>query len=831
MRPTADSPGNDRPAARWLDATILLALIAVTAATNLYWLRENVVMVGHDATAYLVASLSYTEFFNRLSPAVIFQGLTYPEYRTPFLYLATQPFFWLFGADADSAQWTNVVTLPVVIVLTYALGRVMAGRRAGLVAATITALLPMMTAMARLYYTEMHLTAVVTASLLALLLADSFRRRGWALAWGALAGLGLLVKWTYPMYLALPLLWVLWRGGFFGAQWAALRRFRIDWRRLALAAVIGSGLALLWYWPNRELAAELPAGVWMLPAWALLWSLTAYAILRPASIVGTVWAALLLGASIASLWYVPRSDFVQQLLVIDQVRAPEGASPQSLSNYTRYFGFFYDEHLGPLAFWAIVPLALAPWLLSWWRRLTLNRPATLLWLSIVSAYVVLSLILQHNARNLVPVLPALAILAAIALLTYRRPFPLLIGVLWLAILAGQWALTTFQPLAPVLAQSQPLWVESDYVVPPASGSTDPGYWIEPAVLDAVMAESSGAAGEEADSLGILVETWEVHRGLFRYLAERDKLNLTIMALTEPDSRGWSDALANRWLLVKDGDNGHVAAPGQAVIDRIAAGDALFHALYAPAATYPLPDGDTITLYRRDGPRQPQAYPVITIETTPVADALNQWAGADATLVFGDRDTALWTGIHDIHGGDVRLPDLPGGDIDALRALTGTIFLVTRYERGVLDAFGDAYPARDLVSGDTTLSVYGRPVTPLESLPVASPWDAVAVEELRTLPAIRAGDVLPVEMALTPADATPLALSVRLLAADGTVVAQHDAPVAERARLGLLAPATLPPGAYTVGAVLYDPATFAVIPDRNGNELGVLGSVTVEPAPE
>src|SRR5690606_5519032 len=148
----------------------------------------------------------------------------------------------------------------------------------------------------------------------------------------------------------------------------------------------------------------------------ILWSLTAYALLNPASPVGNVWAALLLGASIASLWYVPRSDFIEQLLVIDQVRAPEGASPQSLSNYTRYAGFFYDEHLGALAFWAIVPLALAPWLAAWWRRSTLNRPATLLWLSLVSAYVVLSLILQHNARNLVPVLPALAILAAIALL-------------------------------------------------------------------------------------------------------------------------------------------------------------------------------------------------------------------------------------------------------------------------------------------------------------------------------------------------------------------------------------------------------------------------------
>src|SRR5690606_23211221 len=182
-------------------------------------------------------------------------------------------------------------------------------------------------------------------------------------------------------------------------------------------------------------------------------------------------------------------------------------------------------------------------------------------------------------------------------------------------------------------------------------------------------------------------------------------------------------------------------------------------------------------------------------------------------------------------GDVRLPDAAGGDIDALRALTGTVFVVTRYERGVLDAFGDAYPARDLLSGDTALSVFGRPVAPLETRAVASPWEAVAVEELRTLPAIRAGEVLPVEMTLAPVEAASLALSVRLLSADGTVVAQHDAPVAESVRLGLLAPATLAPGTYTLGAVLYDPATLAVVPDRSGNEAAVLATIDVTAAAE
>jgi hypothetical protein len=37
----------------------------------------------------------------------------------------------------------------------------------------------------------------------------------------------------------------------------------------------------------------------------------------------------------------------------------------------------------------------------------------------------------------------------------------------------------------------------------------------------------GSPEGDADSLGMLVDTWEIHRGALRYLAARDKQNLTI----------------------------------------------------------------------------------------------------------------------------------------------------------------------------------------------------------------------------------------------------------------------------------------------------------------
>jgi hypothetical protein len=87
-------------------------------------------------------------------------------------------------------------------------------------------------------------------------------------------------------------------------------------------------------------------------------------------------------------------------------------------------------------------------------------------------------------------------------------------------------------------------------------------------------------------------------------------------------------------------------------------------------------------------------------------------------------------------------------------------------------------------------------------------------------------VLPVELEVTSHDARPLKLSLRLIAPDGGVVAQNDVPADPAVRLGLLLPPDAAIGAYTLGAVLYDPATGVDLPTREGEQLGRLAMITV-----
>lgn len=286
--------------------------------------------------------------------------------------------------------------------------------------------------------------------------------------------------------------------------------------------------------------------------------------------------------------------------------------------------------------------------------------------------------------------------------------------------------------------------------------------------------------------------------------------------------------ANRWILLKDGDNSSVGQPGQEIVARIEEGDALFHQLYAPLQVYKLPDGDTVTLYGRDGPRQPRKYPVILIETSPIADAINRLWSTHATLVFGDREVAVWTAVHDLAANRVLMPERTAGAfLESLTELTDTILVVSRYNFDARNVVAnDSYFAFTIASGDTTLDVFGRPTRSLHSLPIVSPWEEIEIIALRSYAVAAPGEVLPVELELGSHSGDSRKLSVRLVDRDGSVIAQNDVMVEPLVSAGLLIPPNAPAGKYEIGAVLYEPETMREIMSRTGKQIGILTQVTI-----
>lgn len=810
------------------EALALTAIIAAHLLGSLYWVAVNVVLVGHDASQYLWNSVRIHDLLATVNAQTLWAAITFSGYRAPGLFLAVQPLYRLLGPAADSAQLLNIALFGVVLWLTWRIGRDLAGRDVGLFAALLAGFFPLLFGMARLFYTEMFLTALVLLNLWALQRSGGFARRRWALLWGASLGLGMLVKWTMPIYIALPCAWALWQAR--GEEWRRTGPQRFgpgQLLRLAGAVALGLGLAALWYWPNRAAVAAFPLGGGMFWIGGALLGGLLYLLRRPGGRAANLAAGLLLAAAIAGLWYLPYIDFVQRLLEEDVERGQEFALLRPLENALAYWRYLRIEHFGTPALWLLLPPALLPWLAAARRRRSLAPGSGLLWLSILSALLALLMLMQRNPRNLTPLLPLLAVLAAVALFSYRARWRTAIGGLWLATLAIQWAFFTFDGLHPLYLQSQRLWARSTYLQPPASGATDPGFWIGPDLLAEVAAEGGE---DEPWTLGVLINGDELHPGTLRYLAAAGGQPLEVRNLTDAGAE-WAGALSSNWLLAGSGEQKDAEEAGRALSHRIAGGDPLFEALFAPVRTWPLPNGDTATLYARHaGPGFPYSAPEKVEQGRAVADALRRAYRPGATVLYATPDLAVWVGIHDAAPGVgiVMTSDAPPGD---LALGDGPLLAVLDHESDALQGWLDRRGVQAQETGDdfAALAIYGVSDRPLEPLEASAAWGDIRVAALRTWATLPPGEVLPVELDWT-GPTGQIKLSARLLNAQGKVAAALDRPLAAAGRFGLFLPPGAPPGPYTLAAVLYDPATGQELTDDQGRGLVPLASITVEPHP-
>ncbi len=206
----------------------LAAVVLLAVGGSAYWVSHDVVLVGRDAAGHLEQSILVAKALASRSWQGLFEATVLDEYRPPGLYLLTQPAYWLFGRSQQTALIPNIAMLGGVVVLTFVLARKVLNDWLALLAALLVSLLPMAAAMARLYYMETLLTTALLLALLALLKSDGFASRRWALAFGAGLGVMLLVKWTTPIYLLVPVLYVLWRHDFWRAHRQAQCKLSIN---------------------------------------------------------------------------------------------------------------------------------------------------------------------------------------------------------------------------------------------------------------------------------------------------------------------------------------------------------------------------------------------------------------------------------------------------------------------------------------------------------------------------------------------------------------------------------------------------------------------------
>jgi hypothetical protein len=165
------------------------------------------------------------------------------SFYPPITPCAAGMLYFLFPIVPLTAQSVMLAFLALALASTFALGRRLLDKPAGLLAAFFVGTTPFVVFSLTNFQLDLPLMAMVALALYALVRTEEFSDPGWSVGCGLILALGMLTKPPFAVYLLPPLMWTGWR-----AVGAPDRRRRLG--LLLLALLIGGAVALPWYGPR-----------------------------------------------------------------------------------------------------------------------------------------------------------------------------------------------------------------------------------------------------------------------------------------------------------------------------------------------------------------------------------------------------------------------------------------------------------------------------------------------------------------------------------------------------------------------------------------------------
>jgi 4-amino-4-deoxy-L-arabinose transferase-like glycosyltransferase/tetratricopeptide (TPR) repeat protein len=194
------------------DYVLLALLISLLVVNNAAWLSLDNSPPGWDAAGYLTNSLDALQAIQKPSlrtlASLYFQSLD-PRPTFAFVALAT-PFYMLFGPTADVATLgTNSIFYALIVFGTYGIAKVLFDRRVGLLSAFVVSVNPELSELSTAYWPHFSVAAIAVAGTYLLLRSHRLESKKHTLGFGALLGIGLLMRPVYPaLFLLGPTLFV-----------------------------------------------------------------------------------------------------------------------------------------------------------------------------------------------------------------------------------------------------------------------------------------------------------------------------------------------------------------------------------------------------------------------------------------------------------------------------------------------------------------------------------------------------------------------------------------------------------------------------------------------
>lgn len=296
----------------WIDLSLVLLLAALVAWSNLSWAALDHGPPLSDASSHAYQSLLFHDTLRTVpTPGQAFYQFFAFRNHYPLLAYQVGELGWLVLGRSPLAPVLGMVPfLGILAVSMYGLVRMMAGRLAGLTAAVMACTAPVVLDYARMPFLDMQLAAMVALGTWTLLASRSWEDLRWTRGFGVALGLGILTKWTFPAFVAVPLA---------AAAVVALRGRRPgDLRRALQMVAVAVVLALVGatFFPVQDLRPDQGPALLQLFLWslALVAAVLQVARLRrdlpsPSALVNGA-EALVLAVALAAPYYASNRDLV-----------------------------------------------------------------------------------------------------------------------------------------------------------------------------------------------------------------------------------------------------------------------------------------------------------------------------------------------------------------------------------------------------------------------------------------------------------------------------------------------------------------------------------------
>ena len=263
---------------------LLVLLWLFHLINNHIWLKKDTTPLKWDSGWHYLQSLQYFDILSHPSIHSLSELVNVGNSWWPPFARLLPSLFYVFGREPDTAVFIAGGLFSFILIFSvYGLGRKLCNGNAGLLAAFIVTMYPIIVLHSRTFMLDMPLAAMVSLSLYVLLLTDDFKNRKYSMILGLMLGLGMLTKYAYIIFIAGPMALLM----FYylsGSINKTVKKFEdrtgeltliikkdeiirniIDSRNQILnfmgSLVIGASIASIWYVPHWSLILRKGGGV------------------------------------------------------------------------------------------------------------------------------------------------------------------------------------------------------------------------------------------------------------------------------------------------------------------------------------------------------------------------------------------------------------------------------------------------------------------------------------------------------------------------------------------------------------------------------------------